>query len=61
MSKSNRLLYLNLIKLIIGLILVIVSLIPMLSHRIHISLLVVGVFIIGMSSDGILKWYGERK
>lgn len=61
MPKNNRLLYSNLIKLIIGLMLIIVSQLPIISHRIHISLLVVGVFIIGMSGDGFLKWYGEKK
>jgi hypothetical protein len=61
MPKNNRLLISNLIKLMIGLILIIVSLLPTLSHRIHIYLLVVGVFIIGMSGDGFLKWYGEKK
>lgn len=60
MPKNYRLLYSNLIKLIIGLLLLIFSLIPIVSHRIHIYLLVVGVFIIGMSGDGFLKWYAEK-
>lgn len=61
MSKNNRLLVSNLIKLMIGIILIMGSLLPTLSHRIHIYLLVIGIFIIGMSGDGFLKWYAEKK
>jgi len=61
MSKNDRLLYLNLIKLMIGLSLTIISLIPTISHPMHISLLVAGIFIIGMSGDGLLKWFGEKQ
>lgn len=60
MSKNtNRLLYSNLVKLIIGLGLIIASITSILSYSIHIVLLVAGIFIIGMSVDGMLVWYGK--
>lgn len=61
MSKNTRLLYSSLVKLVIGLILIIVSLIPALSRSIHNALLVVGIFIVGISGDGLLIWYGKKK
>lgn len=61
MSKNSTLLCSNLVKLVIGLILIGVSLIPNLSRSMHNALLVVGISIVGISSVRLLIRYGEKK